>query len=142
MWDVVAAKRVSAIDLPGSSDDIKTARVGLQAFGQLQSSVQNQIKIHDVTGDARRRGPRGLIVCSGNSCEYDWDAGRKVVAMLDDDRKRVRAYHHNCVEPLARMGAIAAQTLLERIEASRDEPKEIAVEPELVVRESTARRQG
>jgi len=42
-------------------------------------------------------------------------------------------------QPLARMGQIAAQTLLERIENSQDEPKEIAVEPELIVRESTTR---
>jgi len=45
-------------------------------------------------------------------------------------------------QPLARMGAIAAQTLLERIEQSTDDPKEIAVEPELMVRESTAKRTG
>jgi DNA-binding LacI/PurR family transcriptional regulator len=43
-------------------------------------------------------------------------------------------------QPLARMGAIAAQTLLERIETNRDEPREIALEPELVIRESTAKR--
>jgi len=43
-------------------------------------------------------------------------------------------------QPLTRMGMIAAQTLLERIETSQQEPKEIAVEPELVIRESTARR--
>jgi LacI family transcriptional regulator len=40
-------------------------------------------------------------------------------------------------QPLARMGTLAAQTLLGRIESKKDEPKEIAVEPELVVREST-----
>jgi LacI family transcriptional regulator len=45
-------------------------------------------------------------------------------------------------QPLARMGAMAAQTLLERIESGQEEPREIAVEPELMVRESTARRQG
>jgi LacI family transcriptional regulator len=43
-------------------------------------------------------------------------------------------------QPLLRMGAIAAQTLLERIENSKDEPKEIAIQPELVIRESTAKR--
>ncbi len=32
-------------------------------------------------------------------------------------------------QPLSRMGAIAAQTLLERIENSKDEPKEIASSP-------------
>jgi DNA-binding LacI/PurR family transcriptional regulator len=43
-------------------------------------------------------------------------------------------------QPLARMGTIAAQTLLERIEGSLEGPKEIAVQPELMIRESSSRR--
>jgi DNA-binding LacI/PurR family transcriptional regulator len=42
-------------------------------------------------------------------------------------------------QPLNRMGEVAAQSLLERIEGKKDYPSEIAIEPELVVRESTAR---
>ena len=42
-------------------------------------------------------------------------------------------------QPLARMGQVAAQTLLERIAGKNDYPSEIAIEPELVVRESTAK---
>jgi LacI family transcriptional regulator len=42
-------------------------------------------------------------------------------------------------QPLARMGQVAAQTLLERIAGRDDYPSEIAIEPELVVRESTAK---
>ena len=41
-------------------------------------------------------------------------------------------------QPLNRMGEVAAQTLLERIEG-KAEDSEIAIEPELVVRESTAK---
>lgn len=41
-------------------------------------------------------------------------------------------------QPLSRMGEVAAQSLLERIEGGKDYPAEIAIEPELVVRESTA----
>jgi LacI family transcriptional regulator len=41
-------------------------------------------------------------------------------------------------QPLIRMGTIAAQTLLERIDGREDYPDEIAIQPELVVRESTA----
>jgi DNA-binding LacI/PurR family transcriptional regulator len=41
-------------------------------------------------------------------------------------------------QPLHRMGEVAAQSLLERIEGKKDYPAEIAIEPELVVRESTA----
>jgi DNA-binding LacI/PurR family transcriptional regulator len=40
-------------------------------------------------------------------------------------------------QPLARMGEVAAQSLLQRIEDNKEFPAEIAVEPELVVREST-----
>jgi DNA-binding LacI/PurR family transcriptional regulator len=42
-------------------------------------------------------------------------------------------------QPLGRMGEVAAQSLLERIEGKREYPSEIAIEPELVVRESTAK---
>lgn len=45
-------------------------------------------------------------------------------------------------QPLARMGQVAAQSLLERIEGRLDYPSEIAIEPELVVRESTGRAPG
>src|ERR1700739_492241 len=41
-------------------------------------------------------------------------------------------------QPLKRMGEVAAQSLLQRIEGMKDYPSEIAIEPELVVRESTA----
>ena len=42
-------------------------------------------------------------------------------------------------QPLKRMGEVAAQTLLDRIEGKKEYPFEIAIEPELVVRESTAK---
>jgi DNA-binding LacI/PurR family transcriptional regulator len=45
-------------------------------------------------------------------------------------------------QPLSRMGEVAAQSLLERIEGKKEYPSEIAIEPELVVRESTARAAG
>ncbi|HEY6339226.1 MAG TPA: LacI family DNA-binding transcriptional regulator [Candidatus Sulfotelmatobacter sp.] len=45
-------------------------------------------------------------------------------------------------QPLARMGQVAAQTLLERIAGRDDCPSEIAIKPELVIRESTARAAG
>jgi len=45
-------------------------------------------------------------------------------------------------QPLNRMGEVAAQTLLERIEGKLDYPSDIAIEPELVVRESTAKASG
>jgi len=42
-------------------------------------------------------------------------------------------------QPLVRMGQVAAQSLVERIEGKQEYPSEIAIEPELVVRESTAK---
>ena len=45
-------------------------------------------------------------------------------------------------QPLNRMGEVAAQSLLERIEEKKEFPTEIAIEPELVVRESTAKAPG
>ena len=45
-------------------------------------------------------------------------------------------------QPLGRMGEVAAQSLLERIEGKKEYPDEIAIEPELVVRESTAKAPG
>jgi LacI family transcriptional regulator len=41
-------------------------------------------------------------------------------------------------QPLNRMGEVAAQSLLDRIEGKKEYLSEIAIEPELVVRESTA----
>jgi DNA-binding LacI/PurR family transcriptional regulator len=38
------------------------------------------------------------------------------------------------------MGTLAAQTLLERIDGTKDYPGEIAIRPELIIRESTAKR--
>jgi DNA-binding LacI/PurR family transcriptional regulator len=45
-------------------------------------------------------------------------------------------------QPLNRMGEVAAQVLLERIEGKNEYPSDIAIEPELVVRESTAKAPG
>jgi DNA-binding LacI/PurR family transcriptional regulator len=45
-------------------------------------------------------------------------------------------------QPLNRMGEVAAQTLLDRIEGRQEYPSDIAIEPELVVRESTAKAPG
>jgi DNA-binding LacI/PurR family transcriptional regulator len=42
-------------------------------------------------------------------------------------------------QPLQKMGEIAARTLLNRIEEPEDWVQEISIEPEFVVRESTAR---
>jgi len=45
-------------------------------------------------------------------------------------------------QPLNRMGEVAAQTLLDRVEGKREYLSEIAIEPELIVRESTGKASG
>jgi len=56
------------------------------------------------------------------------------------------AYHSPSLttvqQPLNRMGEVAAQVLLERLEGNKEYPTEIAIEPALVVRESTAKVAG
>lgn len=42
-------------------------------------------------------------------------------------------------QPLHQMGEIAARVLLDRLEGKEDWPKQVAVKPELVIRESTAK---
>lgn len=45
-------------------------------------------------------------------------------------------------QPLNRMGEVAAQTLLDRIEGRKEYPSDIAIEPELILRETTAKAPG
>ncbi len=73
------------------------------------------------------------------------EAGLRVpedVSVVGFDDIRDAAYHVPSLttvrQPLRKMGEIAAQTLVERIEGKKEYPNEIAIEPELVVRESTS----
>lgn len=75
------------------------------------------------------------------------DAGLKVpesVAVVGFDDIPSAAFNTPSLttirQPLRRMGEIAAQTLLERLRNSQHPPVEVAVEPELIVRESTTSR--
>lgn len=45
-------------------------------------------------------------------------------------------------QPLNRMGEVAAEALLNRLEGRKEYPSDIALEPELIVRESTANAPG
>ena len=75
------------------------------------------------------------------------DAGMEVpdnVAVVGFDDIPSAAYNTPSLttirQPLRRMGEIAAQTLLERLREKGAAPREVAVEPELVIRESTTTR--
>jgi DNA-binding LacI/PurR family transcriptional regulator len=63
------------------------------------------------------------------------------ISVIGFDDIREAAYHMPSIttvrQPLRKMGSIAAQTVIERIEGSETYPSQIAIEPELVVREST-----
>jgi DNA-binding LacI/PurR family transcriptional regulator len=72
------------------------------------------------------------------------DAGMQVpqdVAVVGFDDIPIAAYNTPSLttirQPLRRMGEIAARTLLDRIRSGASSPTEVAVEPELIVREST-----
>jgi len=64
------------------------------------------------------------------------------ISVVGFDDIQGAAFHYPSLttvrQPLHRMGEIAAQTLLERIEGNEEYPRQIAVEPALVIRESTA----
>jgi DNA-binding LacI/PurR family transcriptional regulator len=65
------------------------------------------------------------------------------VSVVGFDDIQGAAFHYPSIttvrQPLHEMGEIAMKTLLERIEGREDCPREIAVQPELVIRESTGK---
>jgi DNA-binding LacI/PurR family transcriptional regulator len=67
----------------------------------------------------------------------------KDISVVGFDDIQGAAFHYPSLttvrQPLHQMGEIAMKTLLERIEGRADCPREIAVQPELVVRESTGK---
>src|SRR4029077_15734378 len=76
------------------------------------------------------------------------DAGLRVpedISVVGFDDIRIAVHNNPSLttvrQPLPKMGEIAARTLLNRIEEHEDWVPEIAIEPELVVRHSTARAQ-
>jgi LacI family transcriptional regulator len=74
------------------------------------------------------------------------EAGLRVpedISVVGFDDIREAAYQYPSLttihQPLAKMGEIAADTLLQRIAGRKDYPRRILIEPQLVVRESTAK---
>ena len=74
------------------------------------------------------------------------EAGFRVpadISVVGFDDIPAAAFHYPSLttirQPLHRMGEIAAEVLIARIEGQQDWQREIAVQPEIVVRESTAR---
>ena len=74
------------------------------------------------------------------------EAGLRVpedISVVGFDDVPAAAFHHPSLttirQPLHRMGEIAAETLIARIEEKGDFQREVAVQPEIAVRESTGR---
>jgi LacI family transcriptional regulator len=72
------------------------------------------------------------------------EAGRTVprdISVVGFDDIAAAAFHYPSLttvrQPLDRMGELAVEILIDRIENERETPAELAVQPELVVREST-----
>lgn len=65
------------------------------------------------------------------------------ISVVGFDDIQGAAFHYPSLttvrQPLRRMGEIAARTLLDRIEGLQNWPKQIDIEPELIIRESTAK---
>jgi LacI family transcriptional regulator len=63
------------------------------------------------------------------------------ISVVGFDDIREAAYHVPSIttirQPLRQMGEMAARTIVERIEGRKDYPSQIAIEPELVIRESS-----
>jgi LacI family transcriptional regulator len=77
------------------------------------------------------------------------ETGKRVpedVSVIGWDDIQGAAFHNPSLttvrQPLRQMGVVAAETLLKRITASAgtEYPKEIVLEPELVIRESTTQK--
>ncbi|HEY1464034.1 MAG TPA: LacI family DNA-binding transcriptional regulator [Terriglobales bacterium] len=74
------------------------------------------------------------------------EAGLRVpedISVIGFDDIRSAAFHYPSLttirQPLLEMGKIAAKILLSRIEGEEDYPREVSVEPELIIRESTGK---
>jgi DNA-binding LacI/PurR family transcriptional regulator len=85
-------------------------------------------------------------VCAIGAIRAFQEAGLRVpqdISVMGFDDIREAAFHYPSLttirQPLIRMGQVAAETLLQRVESDGGEyPAQIAIEPELVPRESTA----
>jgi LacI family transcriptional regulator len=73
------------------------------------------------------------------------DAGRKVpedISVIGFDDIQSAAFHNPGLstvrQPLRRMGILAAQTLLERLANDSPESGKVVVQPELIIRGTTA----
>jgi DNA-binding LacI/PurR family transcriptional regulator len=115
-------------------DDDPSPQVGYQAAKQLmlRSGPFTALFAYN---DISAIGAIRAIQETGKRVPHD-------ISVIGFDDIREAAYHFPSLttirQPLRTMGEIAARTLINRIEGLEDYPTHIAIEPELVIRESTA----
>jgi len=125
--------------------------------GQLQGESSSPELGYEVTRRLLAAGPPFTALFAFNDISAIGairalrEAGRRVpedVSVIGFDDIQSAAFQNPALttirQPLREMGALAAQTLLSRINASpgKTYPKVISVEPELVLRSSTAPAPG
>lgn len=125
-------------------------RVRPELTVQLDVDDPSPMRAHALTKDLIARKQRFTALFAYNDISAIGairairEAGMRVpedVSVVGFDDIRDAAYHVPSLttvrQPLRKMGEIAARSLVQRIEGRKDYPDEIAIEPELVVREST-----
>jgi DNA-binding LacI/PurR family transcriptional regulator len=148
---------------PDSEDRWKAIREVAEELGiRMRADLIVQIKGDDATPQlgypfakellARKRPFTALFayndISAIGSIRALQDAGLRVpedVSVVGFDDIRIAVHNNPSLttvrQPLPKMGEIAARTLLNRIEEHEDWVPEIVIEPEFVVRHSTARAQ-
>jgi DNA-binding LacI/PurR family transcriptional regulator len=117
------------------------------AIGVIAAEVGDPYGQLIISGIERYLRANGFFLLDGGSPPPQ-RASRKLFAIVAGTRRR-RVYHVPLAsysnptlttvrQPLQKMGEIAARTLLDRIEYRSEYVAEIAIETELIVRESTA----
>lgn len=148
---------------PFSSDSEDRWRAILAACHELNLPVRRSLTIqlnaddpspslaHRLTSELLDREPHFTAVFAYNDISAIGviravrETGRRVpedISVVGFDDIRDAAYHVPALttihQPLRRMGELAAETLVDRIENKTQYPHDIAVTPELIVRETTA----
>jgi DNA-binding LacI/PurR family transcriptional regulator len=149
---------------PSSSDSAERWRCICNSAGKMGIAISPQLTVpldsddpspqtgYRVVKELLSRGPSFTALFSYNDLsaigairairEVGWRVPEDISVVGFDDIPDAEFYVPSLTtirQPLAKMGEIAAQILVERLEGCESHPDQIAVAPELVVRESTAK---
>jgi DNA-binding LacI/PurR family transcriptional regulator len=152
---------------PGSADaEVRWTAIdeSAKALGiDLKPDLLGQLEMDDVSPEQGYKATRALLarnrhfsalfayndISAIGAIRAIRETGLRVpadISVVGFDDIREAAYHLPSLttvrQPLLKMGELAAQTLVEKLEEREDLPDEITVDPELVVRESTGVARG